>query len=83
LVALFKFESKPNVSAKCAPEWQDMAFPSQNIVSSEDLKIASLTDFISFIQEAPSHASLSICHIVEYQISLETEKIHWNHDHIL
>jgi hypothetical protein len=40
--------------------WQDMAFPSQNIVSSEDLKIASLTDFISFIQEAPSHASLSL-----------------------
>jgi hypothetical protein len=41
-----------------------MAFPSQNIVSSEDLKIASLTDFISFIQEAPPPMPLSLSAIL-------------------
>jgi hypothetical protein len=63
--------------------WQDMAFPSQNIVSSEDLKIASLTDFVSFIQEAPSHASLSLSAILlNIRYPYKQEKFHWNHDHI-
>jgi hypothetical protein len=64
--------NQPNVSAKCAPELAGYGIPLSKYVSSEDLKIASLTDFISFIQEAP-HASLSAI-LLEYQISLQTDQ---------
>ncbi len=68
--------NQPNVSAKCAPELAGYGIPLSKYVSilrrSENCKVLQI--LFHLFKKPALHASLSICHIVEYQISLQADK---------